>query len=1014
MRGRFRRKTRAEAQQEPTFHQEDFSGGLNSDVPASKIRANEVYVNENFVVFEDGRIEGRSGTQLFSNTVLPGSGTIHAMDQHPTSKKFVLYRGQVLYYADSAMAAWTELKTNGMNYNSATFTGAVTVTLIDGYFKKTTASNSNAGVLYWNLVSSGGDRTLNVYKDVAKSNLVASGTRAGTGVINCQQQNNSGILIGANLSVYSSDDTDSGNTITGLTASSFDINQDGRFVKYKNDFILLLTRNTDDSTTLTLTDITSSLYIDMTALVFYYLGAGQANAYGAAPLVNSGSEGSSTPYGRRYIYTWSRIVNYSDAEDVTLNRTTGKLVFESPTNRLYSATQADYGETWLASAIGSNAISLIAAGETVHASKRADNRYTHTSLYASLDIGVNGIDPVTGAGNNREIYVWVADIDITAVTYTDTTTDAILRARLLAGFGLRTRFWVEQPSGSLGDIISDFLYKGKQATNKITYGQLAKPEYLGFYNPALQTMTVEDSLQDIRKSGTSAVVLCNKSTYVSNPKVFENASNLESVFVLRGPTKVPGNIGVIDYGSIAEKDENSLIAHCSDHTVRIFDGQAWGADLAGNRISRIIETIVEPGSVGVFEAGVYLLWYKNATGDTIPTQCLRLGFGGKAGLGWSKCTGADFPFPPLYLGALTITDANNIQRILVYDSADDLFHWVETFTSRSLTKYYKDKVAVAGTGGTSVVPKFRPRELIGPTESYELYHEESHIYPRAQGSAFVSGMTLTARAYVDGGSTATGSISSASTSGGDLQFFERVRGNRIQMEYEFSESGQIVTSIDTHYQAHDVAAIEDGPGESLEAGYQLEIASSLLVWITRPRAFNRATAAGLTLTGTAPTLVTGPDGNTYAMSFTAAYSYVTASIAAFTDFSFCFWIKSFTTGVNQLFVFSATMEVLFTNNTTINICGQTLTVDTIASGWHNFWLSRSGSTISVYQNGALKGTVTFGTAGTAAAFRIGDSSNFSAVILDDIRFRSATITAAAVSYYYTQVVAGGNKVLPPV
>jgi hypothetical protein len=37
------------------------------------------------------------------------------------------------------------------------------------------------------------------------------------------------------------------------------------------------------------------------------------------------------------------------------------------------------------------------------------DHWTHYSIYRTLDIGVNGIDPITGQGNNSELYVWVAD-----------------------------------------------------------------------------------------------------------------------------------------------------------------------------------------------------------------------------------------------------------------------------------------------------------------------------------------------------------------------------------------------------------------------------------------------------------------------------------------------------------------------------------------------------------------------------------------------------------------------------
>jgi hypothetical protein len=43
--------------------------------------------------------------------------------------------------------------------------------------------------------------------------------------------------------------------------------------------------------------------------------------------------------------------------------------------------------------------------------------WTHYSLYGTQDIGVNGLDPITGEGNNPERYIWMADLRIAAAFY---------------------------------------------------------------------------------------------------------------------------------------------------------------------------------------------------------------------------------------------------------------------------------------------------------------------------------------------------------------------------------------------------------------------------------------------------------------------------------------------------------------------------------------------------------------------------------------------------------------------
>lgn len=83
-------------------------------------------------------------------------------------------------------------------------------------FSNLNATNSNAGILYWELSTAGGTtHTVNIYKDSAGLNLVASGTIVGDGTCTLTAQNGSG-LSGSVVVVYGGhdDNTISANTLT--------------------------------------------------------------------------------------------------------------------------------------------------------------------------------------------------------------------------------------------------------------------------------------------------------------------------------------------------------------------------------------------------------------------------------------------------------------------------------------------------------------------------------------------------------------------------------------------------------------------------------------------------------------------------------------------------------------------------------------------------------------------------------------------------------------------------------
>lgn len=1020
MKGYYRRLSRTQAQRDISFMQKGFSRGWINDMPGSDIPEDGMALLENFTAFPE-YLEGRSGTQKFSDTALPGSGTIYSHAQHTVSKKWVLHRGTQFFWANATQTVWNELLDSGTAAAVAVVSGDTGTQLSGLWGTNISFSNTFVGTAYWELTNSGSTRTFKVYRDAAKAHLVSSGSRVGDGFMYLHQQNNSG--MGGFLTVtYTGDDIDSGNTLTynpSGVQQSFGSTVDTRFEQVGDNFFVFAEDSNSN---------THNYYIDLANSNFFAVGFAPA-----VPVTGTGAQGAITPYGYRYVYTLSRIVNKdTGALDNSVNRISGDILFESPPCEGFAgAAVTDYGEFWLANPIdGSNSNVLTMTTDGTLATQPLATifsiNWTHISLYRTLDIGVKGIDPVSGAGNNREIFVWVNDFDITVETVTDTKEDDELRARFSQGFGLKNRFWRVLPIGSVGVIGSGFIYVSARADNKVYYGQLNEPRFIGFYNPAYQFFKLDDGVQIIAKSTNIISFICSNKTYISSPSsYFDATADVPggSTFVLNNFTVASATIGCTDYGSFAPADE-SYIAHCSDHTVRVWNNYTWSDDISNRGINNLLRSMVN-GSTGAYVAGAYLLAYRVDSGVSSNTLTVRLGMGRETGIGWQKVSGAAWPALPLHVGASLILDANSIQRLIVFDAADGYCYWVETFTGYTgsgLTKTFKDKVATNGSGGTDIVCTARFREITASDEALDLYHKETHIYdrPYSESAGYLSGYTRTLKAYVNGSSTASGTVTPA-LAGGDLQFFDLVTGNRVQMEIQTSTSGVRITGITTELYSNDRAAVGSGPADTTEASYQAALAgqqanSLIRQWLTRPQnLLNRYNGVNYTLTGTAPTNVTGPDGRVYALSFGVGASYTIAMTTQPNAFTAHFWVKS--TAVNSR-IFQITgatsFYVTFTDATTISINGTgTLAISSIATGWHDFWLVRSGTTVTVYQNGVSAGTITI-SAGAVGGTSFDVNPDGFIMSLFDVRLYIALFSAATIAYYYSDVntTLQGNKVLP--
>lgn len=151
-------------------------------------------------------------------------------------------------------------------------------------------------------------------------------------------------------------------------------------------------------------------------------------------------------------------------------------------------------------------------------------------------------------------------------------------------------------------------------------------------------------------------------------------------------------------------------------------------------------------------------------------------------------------------------------------------------------------------------------------------------------------------------------------------------------------------------------------------------------------------------------------------------NYFIPSGTLYDDFSILFWFRRSDVDSavqnGEIISLSGTngFFLKFTNGTSLNVNGNgTVTVDSVddgaVPGWHHFAVVRSGSTVTVYHNGRVKGTVTV--SGTKGGGSVNINNGINSMDIFDVRIFTSALTKENIQYYYGDVVNNsGNKVLP--
>lgn len=368
----FNPKSRQEDERLIVRDQSNFTDGLFLDLPASNISDNSLAELKNFVNMGDALI-GRGGTKQWSNTKIPDKVSSVAVSWtiSNTSRTITASSGTPFTFDD--IGNW--------------------VVFADGTIEKIVTYTSDTVIVTTTSSSGSGSGNIDI--------------RGHLNAVYFHKENKK-VLIHVDNRIFMAEEDNMINWTECIRNSIVKpSNNTSRFEEFEN-YVVLFNSNG-----------IFKCNIDQSPPIYFRCNIPVPNT----KITSSGYKADATPYGYKYVYSLSRMPGFG----FRTRKTPGvKVELETGTNVVDDNFQ-DYGATWQSSRVGSGApitISTLTNSLDPIDPTKINQEATHYSIYRTLDIGDNGTDPLTGNGNNPELYVWVDDVPVAkafTVTVSGTT-----------------------------------------------------------------------------------------------------------------------------------------------------------------------------------------------------------------------------------------------------------------------------------------------------------------------------------------------------------------------------------------------------------------------------------------------------------------------------------------------------------------------------------------------------------------------------------------------------------------
>lgn len=943
--------------------------------------------------------------------------------------------------------------------------------------------------------------------DEAPGNEITGLIAQHAGVAYIAQQNGSGVG-GYSEFAYTADQNSPDDYVDVNLDSDF-VNVQSRIRCTVNDFVV--------STSMGL------FYVATATNIFYKISPQNAMettgaSYPFTRPADSGASSQATQCVRQYVTTFVRLESSPGVPSYDGNRNTRELKFES------ASTQADSNSvdyTIVARALPPSAAVTASPwifyfqNNGVFPELQAAGHYTHAGIYSCQTL--NYINPLTQLAANASILVWEGDIPLTQGFVIDDLDDPTLAGRISANEVLETRGYQNIGSSIAMDMDPARLYvRNDLKPTNVFYSIPADPAYFGFNFPTQFHQTDAPALDVARVGAQNYSVLCKSLTYVSDPSQTQQLSQQTSVLIITQFPKIDPALGIKEWNAFAFTNQSTIMALCSDNTIKELNGTAWGADITYLKIGNVIKLLQAQPIFQFINSALYMFYRLDAT-KAYNNLCYRFGFGGQAGSGWSRITGIAYPFPALGFGSTGVgVDETDIPRLYLVDRATNFMHITENFPDGavwkdSATSVYVGSASGAGASfitninivdwppaplfasiirgitpsinlfasaddrqnntnivgritalgydvenlnapivpeagqqiggtvdvgvipsnigppilfnitfsespvqvGTDIIPRIRFKETVGPREGWTLYHHESryHIRP-ADNSGYLSEMVLTANVYADGAATPSDTMTPVPIAGA-VQYGDLAQGQRVQTEFISSTSAMELVSMDTLFLASDISPLPQAMGNNI--GYQQALQDSLLYWNVKNIQQDRASSVFYVYPNLAPNFVLGPDGCVDALA-TRGLIVLSNALSAPR------WIQFWTDAalghdiVRLIGAMNVGISIYTTDIDTIlavTIYGGDTFNTNISSiaGWNHFAVEFTGTAINIYQNSVLVGTAATTDVPPAATQTVIDPDNVGMNVFD-ILIKGNSLSQGALTYYYNNVLAGGQDVIP--